>query len=104
MYGHVLSGGWDVLGEKDFSFVLIAGLVPQDVRVFLLSSLPACSGCVACVSVWANVVQVNPQLKGHLRGALNHGATEEEVAAVRDVVVGICEEAGSAWGGEVAKL
>ena len=30
---------------------------------------------------------VNPQLKGHLVGALNNGATEDEVKAVRDVVV-----------------
>lgn len=30
---------------------------------------------------------VNPQLKGHLVGALNNGATEDEVKAVRDVVI-----------------
>lgn len=30
---------------------------------------------------------VNPQLKGHLVGALNNGSTEDEVKAVRDVVV-----------------
>lgn len=34
---------------------------------------------------------VNPQLKGHLVGALNNGATEDEVKAVRDVVIkGMC--------------
>lgn len=38
--------------------------------------------------------QVNPQLKGHLRGALNGGATVDEVRAVRDVVIKICESAG----------
>ncbi|KAL8952464.1 MAG: hypothetical protein Q9222_001626 [Ikaeria aurantiellina] len=46
-------------------------------------------------------------LKGHLKGALNNGATTEEVQAVRDVVVHICEASGmtrlsegapSAWG------
>jgi hypothetical protein len=31
-------------------------------------------------------------LKGHLRGALNGGATLREVSAVRDVVMKICEE------------
>ena len=37
---------------------------------------------------------VNPQLKGHLVGALNNGATEEEVKAVRELVIKICEAAG----------
>jgi hypothetical protein len=38
--------------------------------------------------------KVNPQLKGHLRGASNGGAKVEEVKAVRDVVMQICERAG----------
>jgi hypothetical protein len=37
---------------------------------------------------------VQSQLKGHLVGALNNGATEVEVKAVRDVVVKVCEAAG----------
>lgn len=37
---------------------------------------------------------MNPQLKGHLRGALNGGATVEEVRAVREVTIRICEAAG----------
>lgn len=37
---------------------------------------------------------MNPQLKGHLKGALNNGATVEEVKAVRDVVIQICEASG----------
>jgi len=37
---------------------------------------------------------VNPQLKGHLRGALNGGATLGEVKAVRSVVIEICEAFG----------
>jgi hypothetical protein len=37
---------------------------------------------------------VNPQLKGHLVGAVNNGATREEVNAVRGLVVRICEAAG----------
>lgn len=37
---------------------------------------------------------MNPQLKGHLRGAVNHGASVEQVRAVRAVVIRICERAG----------
>jgi alkylhydroperoxidase/carboxymuconolactone decarboxylase family protein YurZ len=58
---------------------------------------------------------VNLQLKGHLRGALNGGATVEEVRAVRDVAMKICEAsgmraigedvpAGWGWRGEVASV
>ncbi|CAI4212939.1 unnamed protein product [Parascedosporium putredinis] len=66
MYGYVLSNT-NVLSPAETSFVLIAGLIPQD---------------------------VNPQLKGHLKGALNGGATVAEVKAVRDVVIKICEASG----------
>lgn len=76
MYGFVLSNT-NVLSAVETSWVLIAGLVPLD---------------------------VNPQLKGHLKGAVNHGARLEEVRAVREVVVGICERAGVRWRGEVAGL
>lgn len=38
--------------------------------------------------------QVNPQLKGHLKGALNNGASVEEVRAVRGMVLDICETYG----------
>lgn len=38
--------------------------------------------------------QVNPQLKGHLRGALNNGATADEIKAVREIVISVCEAAG----------
>lgn len=60
------------------------------------------------------MIQVTPQLKGHLKGALNNGATVEEVKAVREVVIRICEASGMTalgdvaggwgWRGEVAKL
>ncbi|PKS11676.1 hypothetical protein jhhlp_001827 [Lomentospora prolificans] len=66
MYGYVLSNT-NVLSPAETSFVLIAGLIPQD---------------------------VNPQLKGHLKGALNGGATVAEVKAVRDIVIKICEASG----------
>jgi len=87
MYGYILSNT-NVLSPSESSFVLIAGLIPQD---------------------------VNPQLKGHLKGALNGGATVEEVRAVRAVVIEICEACGMkriennaltgwGWRGEVANL
>ena len=59
--------------------------------------------------------QVNPQLKGHLKGALNNGATVEEVKAVREIIIRICEASGMqklrentpdgwGWRGEIANL
>lgn len=58
---------------------------------------------------------MNPQLKGHLKGALNNGASVEEVQAVREVVIKVCEASGmevfkegtfrgGGWRNEVAKL
>lgn len=82
-YGFVLSGGNGVLSDKETSFCVLAGLVPQD---------------------------VNPQLKGHLRGAVNLGATREEVEAVRGLSVRLCEGVGmkvgevGGWRENVAKL
>ncbi|EKG18309.1 Carboxymuconolactone decarboxylase [Macrophomina phaseolina MS6] len=66
MYGYILSNE-KILDAKETSFVAIAGLIPQD---------------------------VNPQLKGHLRGALNNGATVAEIKAVREIVIIICKAAG----------
>jgi len=66
MYGYILSNT-SVLTAAESSYVLVASLIPQD---------------------------VNPQLKGHLKGALNHGASIEEVKAVREVVMRICEASG----------
>ncbi|KAL8746291.1 MAG: hypothetical protein Q9190_001663 [Brigantiaea leucoxantha] len=84
LYGYVLSNT-NVLNAAETSFVLLAGLIPQD---------------------------VNPQLKGHLKGALNNGASVEEVQAVRHLVIRICEAFGMksntsdglGWKGEVASL
>jgi hypothetical protein len=56
---------------------------------------------------------VNPQLKGHLRGALNGGAMVEEVRAVKEIVIKICEASGmktigesipAGWGWRGSKL
>ncbi|KAL8929591.1 MAG: hypothetical protein Q9172_000387 [Xanthocarpia lactea] len=41
-------------------------------------------------------------LKGHLKGALNNGASVEEVRAVRNVIVRLCEASGMARLGEDA--
>lgn len=65
-YGYILSPT-GVLNAAESSFVVLASLIPQD---------------------------VNPQLKGHLMGAVNNGATPEQVRAVRDIVIEICEAAG----------
>ncbi|KAI9821541.1 MAG: bifunctional AP-4-A phosphorylase/ADP sulfurylase [Phylliscum demangeonii] len=75
LYGHVLSNT-DTLSALETSWVMIAALVPQDVE---------------------------PQLKGHLLGALNQGASRDQVNAVRAVVVRVCEAAGMRpWLGEQA--
>ncbi|KAI9653613.1 MAG: hypothetical protein M1829_001162 [Trizodia sp. TS-e1964] len=61
MYGYVLSNT-AVLNAVETSFALIAGLIPQD---------------------------LNPLLKGHLRGALNNGATVEEAVVMVENEVGV---------------
>ena len=85
-YSYILSNV-KVLSARESSFTMLAGLIPQD---------------------------VNAQLKGHLRGALNHGSTTEEVGAVRDAVIRICKHSGMAklghqqcgwgWTSDVASL
>lgn len=65
-YGYILSPS-NILTPAETSYCLLAYLIPQD---------------------------VNPQLKGHLQGTVNNGATAEQVRAVRDVVIKICEAAG----------
>ncbi|MCJ1235300.1 hypothetical protein MMC14_003267 [Varicellaria rhodocarpa] len=87
LYGYILSNT-SVLTAAESSYVLMAGLIPQD---------------------------VNPQLKGHLKGAINNGATLEDVKAVREIIIRICEASGMrrlddtmpggwGWREEVAKL
>jgi alkylhydroperoxidase/carboxymuconolactone decarboxylase family protein YurZ len=66
MYGYLLSNT-RILSAAETSYVLIAGLVPQD---------------------------VNPQLRGHLKGALSNGATVEEVRATREMALRICQAVG----------
>ena len=111
MYGYVLSNT-NVLSSAETSFVLISALIPQDVRI-------SCSSPrfldLLLITKRACIFQVNPQLKGHLKGALNGGASVAEVTAVRDVVIKICEASGMkrlsddapggwGWRSEVASL
>ena len=87
MYGYLLSN-MNVLDAQESSFVLLAGLIPQDVQA---------------------------QLRGHLNGARNHGASIQEVRAVREAVLRLCEASGMkyldenvvggwGWKGPVAKI
>jgi len=86
LYGYLLSNT-AILTAGETSLVLVGGLVPQD---------------------------VNPQLKGHLRGAVNNGVSVEGVRACREVVMWICEgsgmkllqdgEVGLGWKEEVANI
>ncbi|KAG7663100.1 uncharacterized protein J8A68_003372 [[Candida] subhashii] len=74
IYHHVYSpllSFVDILPPKETSLSAIACMIPQD---------------------------VNPQVKGHLRGAMNNGATREEVNHVREIVLDICDwKGGVVW-------
>ena len=79
-------------------------------RVIAVQTLPGADGangqCSVCLMLYpfsaslsrlqtdALLSQVNPQLKGHLKGALNNGATVEQVQAIRNMTVRLCEAAG----------
>ncbi|GEQ66540.1 hypothetical protein JCM33374_g203 [Metschnikowia sp. JCM 33374] len=80
VYGSILSYT-GVLDAKETSFCVICSLIPQD---------------------------VNPTLKGHLKGALNVGATKEEIEQIRLLTFDICDWNGNiVWEGgqgSVAKL
>lgn len=47
----------------------------------------------------AQRTQVNPQLRSHLQGALNGGASTAQVRAVRQLAIHVCEAAGMRVGG-----
>lgn len=71
----------DVLSARETSFCVITALIPQD---------------------------VNPTLKGHLKGAVNLGGTKEELDDIRLLTFDICDWSGNVmWKGgkdSVAKL
>lgn len=66
-----------ILSVPETSMVVIASLVPQD---------------------------VNPQLKGHLRGALNVGCDFETIEAVRTLSILVSEWCGVKWADGIVKL
>lgn len=67
VYGPILSFT-EVISGKETSFVVVSALIPQD---------------------------VNPTLKGHLKGALNQGASKEEIESVRSLTFDICDWSGN---------
>lgn len=67
----------DVLSADETALVVVASLVPQD---------------------------VNPQLKGHLRGAVNGGVAVERVRAARDMAIEVGGWCGAVWRGPVAQV
>lgn len=76
VYGALLSFD-EILGPRETSLVVIAALVPLD---------------------------VNPQLKGHLKGAINNGASVQEVRQARELAILISEWCGVVWKQEVVTL
>lgn len=60
----------DILSAKETSMCVVASLIPQDVI---------------------------PQLKGHVKGALNIGVSHEEIEAIKQIVFDLC-----AWSGDVS--
>lgn len=66
VYSNILSFD-KILNDKETSMCVITSLIPQD---------------------------VNPQLKGHLKGALNLGVTREELEELRLLVFDICDWVG----------
>ena len=61
---------FDCLDEMQTSFVMIASLIPGG---------------------------HNKQIRGHFQGALNNGATREEIKVVRKIAIRMCQEAGIKW-------
>lgn len=71
----------EILNEQETALVIVTSLIPQD---------------------------VNPQLKGHLRGAVNLGVSHEQLTDLRLMVFDLCDwTGGNYWRGgkdSVAKL
>lgn len=72
----------------------------------LLSYMGVLTPRETCLGVVASLVpqDVNPQLKGHLRGAWNNGASVEEVNSVRDLSFEISKWCGVTWRHEISHL
>ncbi|ODV59473.1 Pxp2p ASCRUDRAFT_37566 [Ascoidea rubescens DSM 1968] len=67
----------DILDPRETSLVVVACLIPLD---------------------------VNPQLKGHLKGALNNGCSKEEISSARALSIQIAEWCGYKWKGNIVSL
>lgn len=106
MYGYILSNT-SVLTAAESSLVLIAGLIPQDVNPQLKVCVLACAlyffhdpaltsdNCSTGTSEGLNLTSSqNQYLTTISQGALNNGATIQEVRAVREIVIHICEKSG----------
>ena len=76
IYGPLLSYD-EILSATETSLIVIASLVPQS---------------------------VNPQLRGHLKGALNVGCDKASVEQVRNISILCSEWCGIKWREEVCKL
>lgn len=76
VYGPLLSYD-EILSAQETSLIIIASLVPQD---------------------------VNPQLRGHLKGAVNMGCDQETVEAARNLAVIVSQWCGVSWKSGVVKL
>ncbi|CCK69876.1 Pxp2p KNAG_0D01240 [Huiozyma naganishii CBS 8797] len=76
VYGPLFSFD-DILSVQETSLIVIASLVPQD---------------------------VNPQLKGHLRGALNIGCDFDTIEAARQLAVLVAQWCGIEWEDGIVKL
>ncbi|SCU93369.1 LAFA_0F16028g1_1 [Lachancea sp. 'fantastica'] len=76
VYGPLLSFD-DILDAQETSLVIIAALVPQD---------------------------MNAQLWGHMKGALNVGCDQETVVAARNMSIQISKWCGMRWKSDIVKL
>lgn len=76
VYGPILSYD-EILSAQETSLMVIAALVPQD---------------------------VNPQLKGHLKGAINVGCDLETIEAARSLAIMVSKWCGVTWRSDVIKL
>lgn len=75
-YGALLSYS-GILSPSETSLLILCCLIPQD---------------------------VNPQLKGHLKGAVNNGCTKGEIEQGRELGILVSSWCGVSWKDEVAKL
>ncbi|EDO18393.1 hypothetical protein Kpol_1013p68 [Vanderwaltozyma polyspora DSM 70294] len=76
VYGPLFSYD-DIISSQETSLIIIAALVPQD---------------------------VNPQLRGHLKGAINLGCKPETIEAVRNLAIMVAKWCGVSWKSDVVKL